>query len=89
MAHTKTPWSVRIGGHNAVPTHIVRDYRDKQNRTCRDIPKPEAIKGLVEALKKLDSWLVCAGITTAEDMAQSFEQMQKIVSVALAEAGIE
>ena len=52
------------------------------------IPNPEAIPKLVEALKKLDSWLVCAGITTAEDMAQSFPLMQETVSVALKEAGI-
>ena len=38
---------------------------------------------LKAALQEIDNWLVCAPIATAEDMAQSFEHMQKVASVAL------
>jgi predicted nucleic acid-binding protein len=41
---------------------------------------------LLEALKELDSWLVCACIATPEDMAQSFPHMQQVVSAAIAKA---
>jgi hypothetical protein len=41
---------------------------------------------LLEALKELDSWLVCACIATPEDMAQSFPHMQQVVSAAIARA---
>lgn len=35
------------------------------------------------ALQEIDNWLVCAPIATPEDMAQSFEHMQKVASAAL------
>jgi len=38
---------------------------------------------LEKALNKIHSWLVCAGITTAEDMAQSFEDMEMTAYKAL------
>jgi hypothetical protein len=41
---------------------------------------------LLEALKELDSWLVCACIATPEDMAQSFPHMQQVVSAAIFKA---
>jgi hypothetical protein len=44
------------------------------------------LKELLEALKELDSWLVCACIATPEDMAQSFPHMQQVVSAAIAKA---
>ena len=38
---------------------------------------------LLEALKEIDSWLVCSCIATAEDMAQSFPHMQQVASAAI------
>ena len=38
---------------------------------------------LRDALDKIHSWLVCASISTPEDMAQSFVEMEKIVREAL------
>ena len=53
-----------------------------------DDPTPDPLallKRCKEALNKLDSWLVCASITTPEDMAQSFETMQKMTSALLSD----
>lgn len=47
--------------------------------------KLETEKQLREALHKIGSWRVCAGITTPEDMAQSFEPMLELVQKSLGE----
>ena len=39
---------------------------------------------LAKALDTIHSWLVCAAIASAEDMAQSFEAMEQIAAAALA-----
>jgi hypothetical protein len=39
-----------------------------------------------EALKKLEAWLVCYGIATPEDMAQSFPEMLAIVQAAISQS---
>jgi hypothetical protein len=41
---------------------------------------------LVAALNKIHNWLVCAPIATPEDMAQSFAEMERAASIALAAA---
>ena len=41
------------------------------------------------ALEKIESWLVCAGITSADDMAQSFELMLDITQKALTQTNNE
>jgi len=46
-----------------------------------------AAPAMLEALDKIQSWLLCAAITTPEDMAQSFPAMLKIVADAKAKAG--
>lgn len=43
-------------------------------------------KELLDALNAVHSWLVCAPIATPEDMAQSFQAMEKLVSEAIAKA---
>ena len=41
---------------------------------------------LLEALKEIDNWLVCAAIATPEDMAQSFSAMEQLARAAIAAA---
>ena len=41
---------------------------------------------LLEVLTEIDNWLVCAAITTPEDMAGSFQYMQELASAAIAKA---
>lgn len=36
-----------------------------------------------KTLETLHNWLVCAPIATPEDMAQSFEEMEKLIALAL------
>lgn len=41
---------------------------------------------LLEALKEIDRWLVCACIATPEDMAQSFPHMEQVARAAIKKA---
>lgn len=40
-------------------------------------------KTLRDMLEEINSWLVCSCIATADDMAQSFDHMQKVADAAL------
>lgn len=55
---------------------------------CREITalrgRPAESARLIEALNKVNDWLVCHSIASDEDMAQSFPTMCKIVNDALA-----
>lgn len=42
---------------------------------------------LLEALKGIHNWLVCAAITTTDDMAQSFPLMEQIARAAIEREG--
>lgn len=44
---------------------------------------PESVEKMKEALGKISNWLVCAAITTPEDMAESFGEMLQTSEEAL------
>lgn len=46
----------------------------------------DVTKELLEALKEIHNWLVCAPIATAEDMAESFPYMERLAEAAIARA---
>jgi hypothetical protein len=46
-------------------------------------PMTERERRLEKALTQIDNWLVCWPITTADDMAQSFEAMHQVATSAL------
>ena len=99
--HTPGPWQTDQAEHDAPYQDIrihagkgsiccvwiddapLHDYNAEQRANARLIA---AAPELLEALKELDSWLVCACIATPEDMAQSFPHMQQVVSAAIARA---
>lgn len=46
----------------------------------------DAARKLRKALLKIHGWLVCAAITSPEDMAQSFADMEETARLAIAAA---
>lgn len=53
-----------------------------ESQECHDF-EDDRIKPLVDALNEINNWLVCAPISTPEDMAQSFAYMQQVAQRAL------
>lgn len=62
---------------------------DKENPAPTPDFQATALNGLEpvyshrEALERIHAWLVCHPIATAEDMARSFPEMERIASEAL------
>jgi hypothetical protein len=95
--HTPGPWAIdwnvsRIDVFSAdAATLVATIRRSTLSAGIDDVAKANArlisaSPVMLEALKELDSWLVCACIATPEDMAQSFPHMQQVVSAAIAKA---
>lgn len=81
------------GGNGSTFVHT-----DSGAVVARDPPLPVAellaerdalratVREMVAALDNIHSWLVCSPIATAEDMAQSFDDMEQVAHTALANA---
>jgi len=83
-----------VDGHNVT----LAEYHDKcgakviakSTKTQPDLRDEvvtlrEKVERQMAALNKIEGWLVCAGVTTADDMAKSFESMLNITLEALAQ----
>jgi hypothetical protein len=87
--HTPGPWIITgsmISSDDDTTVCLLTSYRDMTPRQTANARLIAASPVMLEALKELDSWLVCACIATPEDMAQSFPHMQQVVSAAIFKA---
>jgi len=64
----------------------VPDYNARQNANKKLLV---AAPAMAELLNSISNWLVCAPITTPEDMAQSFPLFQQEIDRLLVEAGCQ
>jgi hypothetical protein len=96
--HTPGPWSIDSDPyparfHNENPPRL-EDVYEITNRDAGATPAYAtseadarliaAAPELLKALDKIHSWLVTAAIASPQDMAQSFPEMERIASEALA-----
>lgn len=61
-----------------------REEAERRAREAADTAVRNAAPTMLKALEEINSWLVCAGIASAEDMAQSFPHMLQVTEDAIA-----
>lgn len=91
-AYTPGPWwgaSMQVGTEPCMEVKIARVSGANMEQAKANLKLIAVAPEMAELLNRISNWLVCAPITTPEDMAQSFAPFQQEIDALLVKAGCQ